>query len=513
MRLADLLAGLSRLADLGFGIQAGEALRTSVLAAELARSLDLPDEDIRAGLYTGLLHHAGCTAYAHETAREFGDEHALNLATLRTNLAQPRETVTTFLPRLTHGRAPLERARLTYAAFTRGRRHGTAYVTAVCEVGRDAARRLRLPDEVQTSVYHSYELWNGQGLPEGLKGEDIPPGARVARVASTAALFDTFGGAELAVETVRQRAGGMLDPRVAAHFLERAEALLGDLGARDPHERVLDAEPPPVARVPGQRLVEVAEVFGDLADLKIPHTYGHSRGVAALARAAGEQVRLAPSDLDDLELAGLLHDVGRVAISNTVWDKADRLSAHEWEQVRLHAYHSERILAGSEELARLGRLVGMHHERADGSGYHRGCTAADLSMSSRLLAAADAYQAMTQPRPHRSALTAEQAERQLLQDAHTGRLDAEAVGAVLTAAGHEARVRREAPAGLTAREVEVLRLLAEGCRNAEIAGRLVISRRTAEHHVQHIYTKLGVSSRAAAALFAMEHGLLTKEDR
>jgi HD-GYP domain-containing protein (c-di-GMP phosphodiesterase class II) len=138
----------------------------------------------------------------------------------------------------------------------------------------------------------------------------------------------------------------------------------------------------------GLRGAAVAAVFGDLADLKTPYTHGHSRGVAALTRGAGERLGFSSSDLDDVELAGFLHDVGRVAISDTVWDKPDRLSAHEWEQVRLHAYHSERILAGSEELARLAPVVGAHHERCDGSGYHRGCTAPDLSLAARVLAAA-----------------------------------------------------------------------------------------------------------------------------
>jgi DNA-binding CsgD family transcriptional regulator len=212
-------------------------------------------------------------------------------------------------------------------------------------------------------------------------------------------------------------------------------------------------------------------------------------------------------------VAGLLHDVGRVAISDAVWEKPGALTAAEWEQVRLHGYHSERILAGSQRLAPLKVLVGMHHEHLDGSGYHRGSTGGDLPMPARLLAVADAYQAMTQRRPHRPALLPEQVEQSLLASARKGILDADAVTAVLGAAGHDVvPAHRAAPSGLSDREVEVLRLVADGCSNAQIAERLVISRRTAEHHVQHIYTKIGVSSRAAAALFAMEHGLLPARD-
>ena len=514
VRLADLLAGLSRLADLGFGLQAGEALRSCALATRLARSLDLPEDDVRAAFYTALLHHVGCTGYAHETARIFGDELALNVAAGRANPADPRDVFATFLPTLLRGRPPLERARLALTTFTRGNRFGEAYTTAACEVARDAARRLRLPEAVQRSVYHVYEEWRGGGVPSGLAGDDLPAGSRLARLTGIAVLFDTVGGVELAVDAVRRRGGAMLDPWMAGQFAERAEALLGEVGASDPRALVLEAEPRPVVSVPDRELAGVAAVFADLADLKSPTTHGHSSGVAALARGAGERLRLPPGTVADLEVAGLLHDVGRVAVSDVVWEKPGPLSAHEWEQVRLHAYHSERILAGSERLAALAPLVGMHHERLDGGGYHRGCPGTDLPMPARVLAAADAYQAMTQRRPHRPALAPEEAERRLLDGARQRTLDTDAVSAVLAAAGHDAVVaRQEPPAGLSAREVEVLGLVAEGCSNAQIARRLVISRRTAEHHVQHIYTKIGVSSRAAAALFAMEHHLLPGRDR
>ena len=513
VRLADLMASLSRLGDLGFGLPAGESLRSSALAAALGRSLNLPESDVRAGLYTALLFHVGCVGYSHEAAGLFGDEFLVSVAAECTNRADPRDVVGTLVPEMTRGRPPLEQARVAFTALTRGKRFGQAYDTAACEVGRDAARRLHLPEGVQRSIYHSREWWNGGGVPAGLAGGDIPMGARLAVLTATAALFDTIGGVRLAADAVRRRSGGILDPEMAEHFVERAEALLGEVHASDPHELVLNAEPHPRTSVLAPQLVEVARVFGDIADLKTPWTHGHSSGVAALSRDAGQGLELASADLADLELAALLHDVGRVAISNSVWERPDRLDAHEWEQVRLHAYHSERILAASERLAPLAPMVGMHHERCDGSGYHRGCSGADLSMPTRVLAAADAYQAMTQRRAHRPPLAPEQAEQRLVDDARTGRLDADAVGAVLAAAGHDAVVRRELPAGMTGREVEVLALVAEGCSNAEIAEILVISPRTAEQHVQNIYSKIGVSGRAPAALFAMEHDLLSRKDQ
>jgi HD-GYP domain-containing protein (c-di-GMP phosphodiesterase class II)/DNA-binding CsgD family transcriptional regulator len=509
VRLADLLAGLSRVADLGFGLEAGESLRSGALAVLLARSLDLDDDDVRAALYTALLLYMGCIGYAHETAAFAGDEFTWSVASERTDLAHTRDIFTTFLPQVTRGRSPGDQARLVLRTLARGRAFGQAYATAACEVGRDAARRLRLPAEVQRSVYHSHEWWNGKGVPDGLAGEEIPLGTRVAALTATAVMFDAAAGPQAAAQVVRQRAGGLLDPHLADHFDKHAAALLTEVAATDPRALVADAEPPPVVTVPDARLVEVARVFGDIADVKTPHTYGHARGVGALARDAGELLGLGTGEVDDLELAALVHDVGRVAVSSAVWSKPGALSTSEWEQVRLHAYHSERILAGSRRLAPLGAMVGAHHERCDGSGYHRGSTSADLTVPARILAAADVYQAMTQPRPHRPAFAPEQIERQLLDDVSAGLLDADAMAAVLAAAGSDATVPRpEPPAGLTDREVEVLALVAEGLSNPQIAEVLVISRRTAEHHVQHIYSKIGASSRAAAALFAMEHGLL-----
>ena len=512
MRLADLVAGLSRLADLGFGLPAGQSLRSAALAAVLGRQLGLPDADVQAGLFTALLFHVGCVGYAHETAALFGDEFVTQLAGEQTNPAEVGEVVD-MLAGLVRGRPPREAARVAVTTVTRATQIGRAYSTASCEVGRDAARRLGLPAGVQHSVYHAAEWWNGKGAPDRLAGNDIPVGARLATLAATTVLFDTIGGVEVAVDAVRRRKGGILDPHLTEGLAERARPLFAEVDAADPYLLVLEVEPRPVAWVPDPQLVEVATVFGDLADLKTPFMYGHARGVATLARDAGRRLGVGAAELDELEVAGFLHDVGRVAISASVWEKPGPLSAHEWEQVRLHPYHSERILAGSQLLARLAPLVGAHHERSDGSGYHRGSPATELSMPARVLAAADVYQAMTQPRPHRPALAREQAQQQLAGDARTGALDAEAVSAVLAAAGHDTVVRRELPAALTDREVQVLRLVAEGCTNARIAERLVISRRTAEYHVQQIYRKIGVSSRAAAAMFAMEHHLLEHQDR
>ncbi|MFN2525831.1 MAG: HD domain-containing phosphohydrolase [Actinomycetota bacterium] len=276
----------------------------------------------------------------------------------------------------------------------------------------------------------------------------------------------------------------------------------------EPERYLLDAEPQPFIELSSSRLTEVTAAFGDAADLKMPYTHGHSTATAELAAAAGAAAGLSESEIADLRTSGHLHDVGRVAISNAIWEKPRPLTSAEWEEVRMHTYHGERIVARSTDLAHLAPVVGMHHERSDGSGYHRGNRASSIPFATRIVAVADAWVSMQQDRPYRDALDPDEAAAQLQKEVEDDRLDPRAVRAVLHAAGREERPRRALPRGLSQRELEVLRLVAKGYSNPAIADRLSISRRTAEHHVQHIYTKIGVSTRPGAAMFALEHELL-----
>jgi HD-GYP domain-containing protein (c-di-GMP phosphodiesterase class II) len=177
--------------------------------------------------------------------------------------------------------------------------------------------------------------------------------------------------------------------------------------------------------------------------------------------------------------------------------------------VRLSPYLTERMLSQSAALAPLAEIAVQHRERLDGSGYPRGLAGNAISRPARILGAADAYQSMREPRPHRTALSADEAAAELRADVKAGRLDADAVDAVLVAAGHRVQRRKEWPAGLTTREVDVLRLLARGLSSKEIAQELVITPKTARNHIEHIYAKIGASSRVPASLFATQHGLLS----
>ena len=231
-----------------------------------------------------------------------------------------------------------------------------------------------------------------------------------------------------------------------------ADELLAEPVGADPWAAVLDAEPAPVRLVGEAGLDRAATAFAELADLKAPFLHGHAAGVARLAEGAGRVLGIPGGELADLQRAALLHDLGRVVVPTSVWEKQGALSAGEWERVRLHAYHTERILSRSEGLAAIAPLAGMHHERLDGSGYHRSATSKTIPMAARILAAADVFQALTQARPHRPAVGAQQAAAVLAEEAAAGRLDAEAVGAACAAAGEPRPPgRREWPAGLTGR--------------------------------------------------------------
>jgi len=506
IRLAELLAPLSLVTDLGMGNTPEEAMRACLLATSLARSADLAEDDVAIVYWTTLLRHIGCTASAHEEALHVGgDELVLRPMASRMDFRSARENAA--LLSATLKGVPI--ARRPHAVLRALGPWGNRAITATCEIGSTMADRLGMDPAVGAGLYDIFERWDGKGVPRKVVGEAIAFGARYAQLATSAVAFDRIGGVELASEVIRRRAGKMVDPEIAAAFLARGRELLAEVAAADPLPATVAAEPGQAQRLSDSHLDDCGRAFADMVDLKTPLTHGHSTGVAELAEAAGRSLGLPDQDVTDLRRAALFHDMGRVSVPDGIWEKPGPLSEGEWERVRLHAYHSERILSRVEVLAPIAEIAGMHHERQDGSGYHRRVSGSAIPMTSRILAAADVFQAMSQERPYRPALTSDAAAAELHEAVREGRLDGEAVAAVLEGSGRPAeRLARDRPAGLSEREVEVLRLLAKGLSNRSIAGELFISPRTAESHVQHIYTKIEMSTRAGAAMFAMRHGLL-----
>jgi putative nucleotidyltransferase with HDIG domain len=488
--------------DLAMGQPEEKAIRACVVATEIARQLGLPDHEASDAYYATLLKHLGCTATPHEELRFGPDELTARRVAERTDVTRPAEILALLRATGVGGGA----GRLWYVArAVTARQENADMLRAICEVATRLAARLRLGAGVEEALDQNLERWDGKGEPKKLEGEAIALPARIAEPATQTVIFHDLGGADAVTTMLERRAGGWFDPRVAEAARAVAPAVLDRLDRGDPWELVLAAEPEPIRRVPQDRIDEVATAFADMIDLKSVYTAGHSQGVARLAAGAAGRLGVDPVPV---RRAALLHDLGRAAVPIGIWEKPGPLTSAEWERVRIHAYHTERILARSEALAPLAPVAGMHHERQDGSGYHRAARGGQTPPEARLIAAADTYQALTQERPHRSARSAEGAAGDLDDEVAAGRLDPECARAVVEQAGHRPVHRTAWPAGLSDREVEVLRLMARGLPNKAIARRLSISPRTAEHHVQHIYTKIGASTRAAATLFGMEHGLL-----
>ena len=509
LRLAELIMALSLATDLGMGQPMEWALRSCLLGVRLGETLGLSDQDLHDVYYLTLLRFVGCTSTAHHMAGLTGDDLAASADAVTVDFGRPSEALGFMLRHVGAGQPPLRRARTLASALAAGPAGMAENTLSHCEVAQRLAERLGFESRIQQDLWQMFERWDGHGLPRRLKGEAVALPVRVVQLAQDAETFYRLGGAEAAVAVARERAGGLYDPALVERFCPQAPRLLAPLDAEPAWETVLAAEPGERLWLSEERLDVAVRAIADFADLKSPYLSGHSNAVSELAATAAQRCGLPASDVTSVRRAGFLHDLGRTGVSSGIWGKPGALTAGEWERVRLHPYYTERILARPRALAHLGALAALHHERLDGSGYHRGVPAALLAPPARILAAADAYQAMIEARPHRPARPPEDAAAELRREVPAGRLDGEAVNAVLGAAGHAVRsVRHAWPAGLSEREVEVLRLVARGLSNRQMAPLLAISGKTVGHHIQHIYDKIGVSTRAGATLFAMQHNLL-----
>jgi HD-GYP domain-containing protein (c-di-GMP phosphodiesterase class II) len=509
-RLAELVAALSLGIDLGFGQPMEHVLRQCLIALRIAERIGL-DDDARAGVYyTALLINVGCHTDAHEQAKWFGDDIALKSVKYDHELRSLRAAVGG-MRLVGAGNPPLHRFRVGLEFVLSGHREVDGMIEHHAAMAQALAEQLGLRADVLDALGAAYEQWDGRGWPGELKGAGVPIAARLAQLAEFVEVAHRVGGVAAVKALARKRGGKQFDPELASVVSADAERILSDLDAIATWDAVIASEPSLAVVLAGDQVDEALLAIANFVDLKSPFMLGHTHAVADLAAEAAVQLGL-PDQAPLLRRAGLVHDFGRLGISNAIWEKRGPLGAGEWERVRLHPYLTDRILRQSDALGAAGAIAVQHCERLDGSGYPGGLSGASISRAARVLGAADAYQAMREPRPHREAMSAETAAAELRAEVKAGRLDGEAVEAVLGAAGHRVPRRREGPAGLTPREVEVLRLLARGLANKEIAERLVISPKTVANHVEHIYAKIGASTRARASLFAMQQGLLPEEE-
>jgi len=485
--------------DHAFGQPPGSQLRATVLAQDLAAAAGVDTADRATTWWASALRFLGCTGHAFEVAALFGDEIALRGRSLRADAAKPTDMLRLMIGHAGPGLTGLPRLQSVITTVATGRKGVEYNFRTACEVADALAARLGLDPAARTTLATSFERWNGRGVPNGIAGTSIPRAMRIAQLAQEFDVLARLEGVTSALEIIRARRGRAYDPDLTDLLLDGGADWWADLAPVDPWDAALRTAPP-VAPLDEHAVRDALLVIADFADLKSPWTNGHSREVAALTLTA-----CGPSG----EAAALVHDLGRVAVPNTIWDKPGPLTRDERDRAETVPLITEQLLRRVPLTAELAPTAAAAHERLDGSGYHRRVTGAQLDPAQRILAAADCYQAMTSARPHREPRSPTAAAAELRSLAATGGLCGEAVERVLTSAGHRRATRTALPAGLTAREVEVLGLLALGLTTRAIADQLVISPKTADHHVQHIYGKIGVSTRGAAALFAAEHGLLT----
>jgi HD-GYP domain-containing protein (c-di-GMP phosphodiesterase class II)/DNA-binding CsgD family transcriptional regulator len=510
--LAELLAAVSLATDLAHDVPAESALRDAVLAVELARLAGWSEPDLSDVFYLALLYHIGCTgAVAAQSRLGAGDDlnvrHWMSEADYADSPGLLRIAVSRLAPKWG---GPANWAPAMAALASAGHDLPEALANTA-EAAALLSERLGASPRVTSSLRHAYGRWDGKVFPSLPSGEGLSATARLVHLVHVAQIYHQMGGADAADEVVRRRSGTEFDPDLATLWLRHSDELLRKVPLDSVWDQALFTEPEPRRRVGPAHLDDVCRALADFVDLASPLTAGHSSGVARLAEAAALDVGLDADQVATVRRAGQVHDLGMVSVPNRIWITRRPLNPSEWERVRLHPYHSQRILSLAAPLRSFASVASLHHERLDGSGYHRGLAASAVPLPARLLAVAEVYQSMKEPRAWRPALTPKEATRQLRDEVAAHRLDARAVDAVLVAAGQPrptGRSGRKWPLGLTDREVEVLRAITRGLANKQIARELHISEATVHTHVINLYGKVGVNTRAGATLFAFEHDLI-----
>jgi HD-GYP domain-containing protein (c-di-GMP phosphodiesterase class II)/DNA-binding CsgD family transcriptional regulator len=510
LRLGELVATLALAQDNAFGQPLESQLRSCLLATWICEAAGF-DEEVRDNAYwVALLRYVGCTGHAHEVATVFGDEIAIRAQTLVHDAANPTEVMRDVMAFATAGRGPEEREEIVRMIRETAREWAVYNFSSGCEVADMLVGRLHFGPGVREALRFTFERWNGNGYPAHAQGVSIPLAMRVVHLSHDMEAIGRLFSPDHALDAARDRRDRTYDPALADLFVAHGRGWLDQLGESEPWDAVLAAEPEPHRMLAGAELDDALTLVADFIDLKSPYMGGHSRRCAELAADAARVLGLADEDVSALRRAALVHDFGTTAVPNSIWDKPGPLTRAEFDRVELHPMLTEQMLRRSPALDSLNTVASAHHEKCDGSGYHKRVQADGDALAACVLAATEIYVGLTTERADRQPFAPGDAAAELRRLESDGVLEPRASRAVLVAAGHgEPRApsgkRPRNPGGLTRREVDVLRLAARGHTTQQIADRLYISPKTADHHIQHIYGKINVSTRAAAALWAMQH--------
>jgi HD-GYP domain-containing protein (c-di-GMP phosphodiesterase class II) len=506
LRRAELLAAISLAIDLGLGQPMEHMLRSSLVATRIAERMGLDAQQRATVYYANLVGWIGCHADSHELSGLFGDDIAFRADTYDVDMAGV-PFLRLMLDHVGRGMPAWERGVRSAAFVLTARNQVAKLINSHCSSAGVLSDRIGLDPQVSEALSYIFERWDGRGMPNGARGEDIPLEIRIVRLADVVEVHLRTGGIERAVDVVRSRRGTQFSPEVADVFAQNAADIVDGLLEIDVWTATLEQAPDRGRTLVGDEIDELLRAMADFVDLKCPSSPGYSRGVADLAAAAAQMRRLPDADVMRLYRAGLVHGLGKLGVSNHIWEKKGPLTTAETERMRMYPYLTGRILSRVEGLESVVSLATKHEERIDGSGFPRGLAGAELTAQDRLLAAAVAYQQFREDQPQRTALGPDDIASELRRGARAGHYDVESVEAVLAAAGHRSSRRTSFSAGLTAREVEVLRLVAQGRSNREIADELFIAQKTARNHVERVYAKLGVKNRTQATLAAIDRGL------
>ena len=510
LRLAEYVATLALAQDNAFGQPLESQLRSCLLASWMCEASGYEREVCDDAYWVALLRYVGCTGHAHEVATVFGDEIAIRAQTLVHDAANPTEVMGDVIAFATAGRSEEERDEIIRMLQATAHEWAVHNFSSGCEVADMLVQRLEFGAGVREALANTFERWNGKGFPAHTEGEAIPLAMRVVHLSHDMEAIGRLFSGDRALEAARERRDRTYDPALADLFVTHGRGWFDRLRETEPWDAVLALEPEPRRTLDGEALDRALAVAADFVDLKSPYTGGHSRRCAQLATDASRVLGLPDETVTALRRAALVHDFGITAVPNSIWDKPGSLTRAEFDRVELHTMLTDQMLRRSPALAVLTPLASTHHEKCDGSGYHKRVRADTGNPAACVLAATEIYVGLTTERADRPPFSDADAAAELRRLEAQGVIEGRASRAVLVAAGHgepatRTRKRPQNPGGLSRREVDVLRLAARGLTTRQIADRLFISPKTADHHIQHIYVKIGVSTRAAAALWAMQH--------
>jgi HD-GYP domain-containing protein (c-di-GMP phosphodiesterase class II) len=402
LRLSEVLSALSHALDIAEGQPRGHAERTCLIGMRLGAQIGM-DEGQRSSLfYALLLKDAGCSSNSAKVAALYGNSDAAVKRDRKvTDHLRPAQSLRHLLRNTAPGGSPLTKARHIRALAASGS-DGARELTALrCERGADVARKVGMDEATAEAIATLDEHWDGCGYPVGVEGDAIPLLGRVLCLAQTADVFWQLGGPGGALDVARARRGSWFDPAL----VDALCAVEDDFWLSLEQPRVADWEPADrVETVDQERLDRVAEAFATVVDAKSPYTGRHSEGVARIAVGLAYLLGLDDRTRRDLYRAGLLHDIGKLGVSNRILDKRGPLEEDEWHEVRRHPLTSLQILRRVGVLRNVARLSGLHHERLDGSGYYLGFDGTQLDLPARVLAVADVAEALSAHRPYRNAL-------------------------------------------------------------------------------------------------------------